>query len=943
MTMRRPPFTAALALLLAGCAGSAAVTPEPTPAPVPVAAAPAAPADTAKPPGARQPVAPPAIAAQVGLMPLASTGVTGWRLAHPAWDGRGVIVAILDGGVDAGAPGLQFTPTGDRKILDLRDFSDEGRVTLTAGTDGIWRGTLREIRFGGLPQADLNGDGDNGDAFAVEVRRDSSGWAARLDLDGDGALDEEAWQRDFRVRGETFTFASRWAPRGQGPITAALNLTDEHGQPALVVYLDNSGHGTHVAAIATGYRMFGVSGFDGVAPGARILGLKIADNSRGGVTTTGSMLRAMEYAVSFARDRGLPLVMNMSFGVGNAEPGRAVMDSIVDDFLLRHPDVVFTIAAGNDGPGTGTTGQPGSAALAIGVGATYPASFAAVQFGARQEVLGWWSSRGGHLAKPDIVAPGLAFAAVPRWDTGGEVKGGTSMAAPHIAGLAALLVSAARQSGRSVSAAQVLQALRVSARALPGAGAVDQGPGLPDVTRAWAWLERAGTVPRFRVRYQATEIATVPRGLQRPAGRDVAPATRSAALTGAFRPNGLVTRADTIHRFRVSVIADPGIARRARTFHLRSDAAWLRPAQATVTLDSLTGSGMVEVRWDAAAFAQPGRYAGAVIGTAADDSAMGPLFVLPSTVVVADTAGRIAVRGRRLEAGAVVRYPVRVPDGASAFRVHVAVRDTVQKGTVFLFEPDQRPARGTRSADLGADSGRTVTIVVDADDLVPGVHEIVLQAMPGEDLVYDLDAAATTVAIATGDSGASVAASALPGATARIEQVGAVRDTTVAILGADAALRVTTPVPGWANAFVLEVEVAPDVWNSVTDLALTVYDSSGAQLGNGAMNYPYHRVSADLPDRRPDGYAVTWELFPGFASPTPPARTEARVRLRFEGEPAAPAQATMAGGRLVLPAPRSPLAAPVGWLPLHRIVVGTASDSALVSQLVPARPRGPAR
>ena len=89
-----------------------------------------------------------------------------------------------------------------------------------------------------------------------------------------------------------------------------------------------------------------------MAPGAQIIGLKIADNARGGVSVTGSMLRGMEYAVRFAAERRLPLVMNMSFGVGNANEGRAVMDSIINAFLWAHPDIVFTIAAGNDGPGT---------------------------------------------------------------------------------------------------------------------------------------------------------------------------------------------------------------------------------------------------------------------------------------------------------------------------------------------------------------------------------------------------------------------------------------------------------------------------------------------------------------------------------------------------------------------------------------------------------------
>src|SRR5438067_7309820 len=80
----------------------------------------------------------------------------------------------------------------------------------------------------------------------------------------------------------------------------------------------------------------------------------------------------MEYAARFAEQRNLPLVLNLSWGIGN-EPGeRAVLDSIVNAFVTAHPGIVFAISAGNDGPGLSTVGLPGSADLAISVGAALP-------------------------------------------------------------------------------------------------------------------------------------------------------------------------------------------------------------------------------------------------------------------------------------------------------------------------------------------------------------------------------------------------------------------------------------------------------------------------------------------------------------------------------------------------------------------------------------------
>ena len=102
-------------------------------------------------------------------------------------------------------------------------------------------------------------------------------------------------------------------------------------------------------------------GFDGVAPGARLIGLKIADDAHGTVSTTGSMLHALDYAIRFARDRAMPLVVNLSFGVGNEIEGTARIDHLIDSVLAAHPDVVMTVAAGNDGPGLSTIGFPASA------------------------------------------------------------------------------------------------------------------------------------------------------------------------------------------------------------------------------------------------------------------------------------------------------------------------------------------------------------------------------------------------------------------------------------------------------------------------------------------------------------------------------------------------------------------------------------------------------
>ena len=910
---------ATAAVLAASCTHAG---PPPAAAPAPVAQAqaqplvqpPPAPPTEATPPERAHPAAPPQVAYRLGLMPLASAGVLDFRAAHPTYDGRGVLIAILDSGVDPGVLGLQATTTGAPKLLDLRNFSGEGDVPLvpvTADGEGrialpggltvagaatvraaatgaeMFGGVLEELPFGDAPAADFNGNGTNRDRYAVVVVRGAAGWLVFVDTNADGTFADETAVADFLVHRETFTFRSRFAARGKGPITAAVNLADDAahpGRPRLSFFLDTAGHGTHVAGIATGHDLYGVQGFDGVAPGAQVIALKIADNARGGVSTTGSMIRAMEYAARFAAERQLPLVMNMSFGIGNEIEGGAAMDSLVDVFLRRHPDVVFAISAGNDGPGTSTMGLPGSAQLALSVGAVYPASFARLQFGEGRDVLGYWGSRGGELAKPDIVTPGIAYSSVPAWNVGGEIKLGTSMAAPYATGLVTLLASASAQERRAVSAAQLIQALRVSARPFAGETPVDQGAGEPQIEAAYRWLAAGHAVRRIEVRANLPTASTPP-GLMRV---PTAATGRGPAETAAYRRDGLASAADTVQLFRIAALPD-GSPQGGATYRLVSADAWVRATAPTVTLDA-TGSALIEVHYTASALARPGRHVGTVVGYPAADSAAGPAFALVSTVVIPETGAAVSAPSRVAAAATADRYYVRVPEGASGFAVRAAVRDSTVPVSVHLFEPSGRPSRGTEQISLGEEGVSRASAALSANDVVPGVWEVVVQAPPTKPVGYDLDVVVPDLRIAVLDSAGGaprVSFAAVSGrdttVTVVAEQLGAsrLRDVTIT----DGALvRDTVEAPAWARKAIVEVWVSRDAWDAVTDFSITLYDREGAQIGQGAMNYDFNRVEATLPEHRTTPFPVQVELFPAFAHDTAPAQYPVRMRVTFTGD-----------------------------------------------------------
>jgi len=922
-----------LVALTARC-GSSAPPPATRPTPAPPAAPPVPPpasqpnAPTATGVASRLPILPPARALLVGLMPLHSAGVDDFRAKHPTYDGRGVLIGILDTGVDPGVDGLIVTSTGAPKMLDVRDFSGEGVVRLAPVTptgDGTvsiagralsgagrigrlttattwYAGVLAERPLGKVPGADLNGDGTNSDNFPVIVVKATDGWVAFIDTNLDGSFEDEMPLHDYRQGREAIALGTK-------PITLAANFGEVSGVPTLAFVFDNNAHGTHVAGIAAGHNLFDVAGFDGVAPGAQLLGLKIANDARGGISMTGSIQHAMEYAARFAEQRNLPLVLNLSWGIGN-EPGeRAVIDSIVNAFIIAHPGIVFAISAGNDGPGLSTVGLPGSADLAVSVGATLPGIYVPLEEDGAPPVagdfVGSFSGRGGRFGKPDVLAPGWAFSTVPSFDTGNEIKAGTSMSAPYVAGLAACLISAVAQEGRKPDGAEVSAALRVAAAGLPGAGVLDQGAGVPQLERAYRWLLAGHQGSGYVVR------------------------ATSGGGSAAFRRDGLAGPGDTVETFRARHVTGLRVAR----FSLKSDASWL---SAPAMLSAGSRETEIPLTYSAPALAAPGVYVGTVTAWNPSDALAGPLFRLVNVVAVpydlADSP--LSDERRTIGAGQVRRYFLRVaPPGATLVATVTLADSGQQTAKAILYEPNGAPFRELARdsiVPLGGSQVGTARFVVRAEDAAAGVYELDVVAPPRSGAVATVRAQLAPLTLA--DREATNPGPAI--VSARVTQVllGAERALEVAGRGATPE-SLTVSVPDWAATAVVEVEVPREQWREFTDFGVTEFDSTGQQVSQGPLEYALGRQTFAVPAAL-QGHPLIVELYPGFASVKGVHPWRGKVRVRFllsEPRPLGDGRdmTVLPGGRAPLPVERTrELALPQGFAPLVEVKVRSSGGGA---------------
>ncbi|MEU8001178.1 S8 family serine peptidase [Catellatospora sp. NPDC049111] len=307
-----------------------------------------------------------------------------------------------------------------------------------------------------------------------------------------------------------------------GRIAAAENFTAEPDA------LDLVGHGTHVASTIAGTGAASEGRFKGMAPGASLYSAKVC-------TIDGCPESAILAGMTWAAQQGVK-VANMSLGGPDSAATDPIEAAVAD--LTRQYGILFVVAAGNSGlGGESTVNSPGSVSEALTVGAV-----------SKTGELAEFSSRGPRAndagIKPDLTAPGVGILAArsatsdlypndenPQYAS----LSGTSMATPHVAGAAAMLI----QQHPDWTPERIKSTLMASAQPSATIGVYEQGAGFLDMARAIGQTVTAGPVSVAFERTAAAQTRTITYTNSGNAALTLALSLEAKDADGAPAPAGL--------------------------------------------------------------------------------------------------------------------------------------------------------------------------------------------------------------------------------------------------------------------------------------------------------------------------------------------------------------------------------------------------------------------
>lgn len=377
------------------------------------------------------------------LMPRRATQAASFVEEHPEYDGRGVVVAIFDNGVDLSAAGLQTTSDGKPKILDVIDATGSGDVDMSErrevgegfiveGLDGRdltlssdWRIPTKEVRLGAKPAEELFPGAIKSDVRAY-IRRSIEPEHLELVERLRDELEELDAQADSDARGELEIRLEKAVEEWDQfqPVLPIYDIVTFHDGDEWRAVVDTDSDGNledeTVLSEFTSDRAFGTFGFGSNLHFAAhfyddgdTLSLVVNSGDHGthvagivsgywesnpelngvapgaqiiSVNIGDSRLGAMETNTAIERglraamDHGVDLI-NMSYSEPSSTPNRGRLLEAIRT-LSREGGVTYVSSAANSGPGLSTVGAPGGVTTeVIGVGAVVTPEMARSQYG----------------------------------------------------------------------------------------------------------------------------------------------------------------------------------------------------------------------------------------------------------------------------------------------------------------------------------------------------------------------------------------------------------------------------------------------------------------------------------------------------------------------------------------------------------------------------------
>jgi subtilisin len=208
---------------------------------------------------------------------------------------------------------------------------------------------------------------------------------------------------------------------GSKVFTGCVNFTDRKSNQVEGVCGDGHGHGTHVSGTVAAAGGADGLGIFGVAPNANLFAYKVLNDQGSGYADD------IALAIRVAADRGANII---SMSLGSSGGSSLYLDAIR---YANSKGVLVIAAAGNSGPNADTIGYPGGYKEAVGVASLN-----------NNEVVSYFSSRGltdgndNSIADREVEVAGPGRNTISTYKDGAYyTMSGTSMATPHIAGLAA--------------------------------------------------------------------------------------------------------------------------------------------------------------------------------------------------------------------------------------------------------------------------------------------------------------------------------------------------------------------------------------------------------------------------------------------------------------------------------------------------------------------------